>query len=198
MSIFTSQRERRLWIWALAVIVAIYTTLGFAGTLAAYLRARNLLNNSFFIAFLVLVAVIAGSGWIRRPRWREILAGIGILAVYVMMLSRLFISAEERTHLFEYGLVAVLIYQALIERQENGRPVPVPAVLTIVVTALLGWIDEGIQAILPNRVYDLIDVGFNALAGLMAIVAILVLGWARQQGGKYASKITFRNKNRSE
>jgi len=181
MSLFTSKRERRLWFWVLAVIVAIYTTLGFAGTLAAYLRARNLLNTSFFIAFLVVVAVIAGSGLIRRPKWREILVGIGIIAVYVTMMFRLFVSPEERTHLFEYGLVAVLIYLALTERARNGHPVPVPAVLAIDVTALLGWIDEGIQAILPNRVYDFIDVGFNALAGLMAIVAILVLGWARRR-----------------
>ena len=131
MSHFTSRRERRLWIWTLVVIIAIYTTLGFAGTLAAYLRARNMLNNSFFAAFLIVVAVIAGSGLIQRPRWREILAALGILAVYVTMVFRLFVRAEERTHLFEYGLVAVLIYQALIERQRNGRPVPNPAVLTI-------------------------------------------------------------------
>ena len=55
-------------------------------------------------------------------------------------------------------------------------------------TALLGWIDEGIQFLLPNRVYDIIDVGFNALAGLMAVVAMLVLGWARKQGEKFVMK----------
>jgi len=40
-----------------------------------------------------------------------------------------------------------------------------------VVTALLGWADEGIQEALPNRVYDLRDVLFNSLAGLMAVLA---------------------------
>ena len=38
-----------------------------------------------------------------------------------------------------------------------------------------GWLDEGIQALLPNRVDDIRDVGFNALAGLMAITARLAI-----------------------
>jgi VanZ family protein len=46
----------------------------------------------------------------------------------------------------------------------------------------LGCLDEGIQAILPNRVYDIRDIGFNAAAGLMAMAAILVLARARRWG----------------
>ena len=55
-----------------------------------------------------------------------------------------------------YGAASVffLIYNALSERSENGRRVPAPAVLALVVTVLLGWLDEGIQAFLPDRVYD--------------------------------------------
>jgi len=33
-----------------------------------------------------------------------------------------------------------------------------------VLPAFLGWLDEGIQAILPNRVYDIRDMNFNDLA----------------------------------
>jgi len=188
MSLFSSNRERRLWIWTLVVIVAIYTTLGFAGTLAVYLRSQNLLNESFFLAFLIVVATIVVSGLKQRPGRYEIWVGLGIIAVYVTMMFRLFVSPEERTHLFEYGLVAALIYHALTERASNGRKVPAPALLAVVVTTLLGWIDEGIQAILPNRVYDLIDVGFNALAGLMGIIAILTLKYTRTQVSKYTAK----------
>ncbi|MCK5438817.1 MAG: hypothetical protein KAI97_02685 [Gemmatimonadetes bacterium] len=50
-------------------------------------------------------------------------------------------------------------------------------------TALLSWLDEGIQALLPSRVYDLRDVGVNALAGLMAIAASLALARARRRHG---------------
>jgi hypothetical protein len=40
--------------------------------------------------------------------------------------------------------------------------------------AAAGWIDEGIQALLPSRYYDLRDVAFNAAAGLMALAAIAI------------------------
>jgi hypothetical protein len=181
MSLFTSGRERRLWFWALAVIVAIYTTLGLAGTLTKALREQGLLNASFFIGFLLVIAAIAGSGWKRRPGQREVWVALGVTAVYGMVLIRFFLSPEERTHLFEYGLVAALIFQALTERGHNGRRVPVPAALAVMMTALLGWIDEGIQIILPNRVYDIRDVGFNALAGLMAVAAIAAMERVRRR-----------------
>ena len=50
---------------------------------------------------------------------------------------------ESHSHLFEYGLVAMLIDQALTERRSNSRRVPVPPLLALVATAGLGWIDEG-------------------------------------------------------
>ena len=180
MAYFTSERERRLWFWALAVLTAIYATLPFAGALAAVLRARALLNASFALAFLLVIAAVAGSALRRRPGKREIWVALGLTAVCGMVVVRMGIGPEERTHLFEYGLLAVLIHQALTERAQHGRPVPFKATLAVAATALLGWIDEGIQSLLPNRVYDLRDVGINALAGLMAIAGSLALARARR------------------
>lgn len=180
---FTSHRERRLWLSTLAVLAAIYSTLGLAGTLAEVLGDRDLLDGAFAVGFLLVIAAVAGSVLKARPGRRELWVALGVAAVYGMVVVRMGISPAERTHLFEYGLVAVLIYQALTERARNGRRVPIPAVLTVVATALLGWLDEGIQALLPNRVYDLRDVGVNALAGLMAVVAILALVRARRWKG---------------
>ena len=56
---------------------------------------------------------------------------------------------EERTHLIEYGVVAVFIHEALTERASHGRRVPLPAALAVLGTALVGTLDEGIQAFLP-------------------------------------------------
>ncbi len=105
---------------------------------------------------------------------------LGVTAVYGMVVVRMGIGPEERTHLFEYGLVAVLLHQALGERRRNGRRVPAPALQAIALTALLGWLDEGIQALLPDRVYDLRDVGTNAVAAVMAVVASAALARARR------------------
>jgi len=182
MSLFTSDRERRLWLWSLAVVAAIYSTLGPAQTLVEALRERNLLRLSFALVLLLVGAAIAWR-WVKsRPGWGEIGVALGVTAVYLWALIRTVESPEERTRLVEYGLVAIRIHQALTERLRHGRRIPSPAALAVAVTAILGWLDEGIQAILPNRVYDVRDVGFNVLAGLMAIAASLVLAWARRRG----------------
>jgi len=175
---FSSDRERRLWLWTVVVLVAIYSTLGPAAELAAALRERNLLRVTSAAVLLLVVAVIAVPWARRRPGLREIGAVIGIAAVYLATMIRIPV-LEARSHLFEYGLVAILIYHALIERRRNGRQVPVPALIAAAATALLGWIDEGIQAFLPNRTYDIVDVGLNAIFGLMAIVASVFMAWAR-------------------
>lgn len=163
--------------WALAVVVAIYSTLGLAGSLAEVLRERNLLSAAVLVLMVLTVAAIVGSGLKRRPGRREAWVALGVTAVYAMAVVRMGGSPEERTHLFEYGIVAVLVYRALCERSQNGRRVRVPAVLALVMTVLLGWLDEGIQALLPNRVYDNLDVVRNSVAALTGIVGSMVMSW---------------------
>ena len=67
MSLFTSDRERRLWLWTLAVMVAIYSTLGPARMVADALREHNLLRISFAVVLLLVVGAVAASWVKRRP-----------------------------------------------------------------------------------------------------------------------------------
>lgn len=179
-ALFTSRRERRLWLWALAVVVAIYSTLGLAGTLAEELRERDLLPAAVLVLMLATVAAIIGSGLKTRPGHREIWVALGVTAVYAMAVVRMGGTMEERTHLFEYGIVAVLIYQALRERVRNGRRVPAPAVLALVAAVALGWLDEGLQALIPNRVYDNFDVVRNSVAAAIGIAGTVAVGWMNE------------------
>jgi hypothetical protein len=179
---FSSARERRLWLWTLAVVGAIYATLGLPTKLVGVLFKEDLFGAIFFYAFLLIGVAILTQGLKMRPRGFEIGVGLGAAAVYLMVFSRLGI--PERTHLFEYGVLALFMYEALTERAGNGRRVPIPALLAIGATALIGALDEGIQALLPNRVFDLIDILFNAFAGLMAVLASVALAWARRLGNK--------------
>ncbi|MCP4319884.1 MAG: hypothetical protein GY789_28880, partial [Hyphomicrobiales bacterium] len=82
---------------------------------------------------------------------------MGVTAVYLLVFVRM-VSPAERTHLIEYGVLAVFIHKALAECANNGRSVPVPALLAVLATALLGVIDECIQAFLPIRVFDPLDI----------------------------------------
>ncbi len=53
----------------------------------------------------------------------------------------------------------------------------------------MGVLDELIQGVLPGRVFDPRDILFNVLAGLLAVVAIFALRWARgraETGGQAA------------
>ena len=177
--LFSSERERRLWLWLGIVLVGIYATLGQAPMVAAALRERNDLRDTLFFVLFVAMVVVAVLFIRRRPGRAEIAVGVGILIVYVTAWLRIG-TLEERTHLFEYGLVAALVHEALVERQENGRFAPTPAFLALIISILFGWLDEGIQSILPNRVYDIRDVIFNGIAAAMVIGARWVLGRVRQ------------------
>lgn len=178
MSLFTSKRERHLWLWTLAVVAAIYATLGLASRLAKILYDQGLSIVAFLGAMLLIGVTILTQGLKVRPGGREIGVGLGIAVVYLLMFFRMAI--PERSHLIEYSVVAVFIYEALTERASQGRRVPVPALLAILATSLIGVLDEGIQVFLPSRVFDPVDILFNALASVMAVIAMVVLGWARR------------------
>jgi hypothetical protein len=158
----------------MAVMLAIYSTLGPARLLVEALRERNLLRLSFALVVILIVAVIAARLVRRRSGRGEFGVALGVALVYMVAFLRMG-SPEERTHLIEYGVVAALIHQALLERVRQGRRVPAPAAVAVVATALLGLLDEGIQAMLPSRVYDIRDVAFNAIAGAMVVVARLAM-----------------------
>ena len=50
-----------------------------------------------------------------------------------------------------------------------------PVLSAMVITGILGWLDEGIQAFLPNRYYDLRDVAFNAAAGVLSLISLMLI-----------------------
>jgi len=181
--LFSSDRERRLWIWTLVVLVAIFSTLGLARTLAVTLGDSGFGAGLFIVACLLVLATIVTQGLTTRPSGVEIGVALGVAAAYLLVFVRMTIPTE-RTHLVEYGVVAVLIYEALAERASQGRRVPVPALLAVLMTSLIGVLDECVQAILPSRVFDRIDILFNILAAVMAIAAMVALRWARRWSGR--------------
>lgn len=183
MSLFSSDRERRLWLWTLVVVTAIYASLGLTQDLAGALRERGFIGPAFILGMVLMAAAILLQASKRRPGGREIGVAFGVVAVYLIAFLRM-ATPEERTRLVEYSVVALFIYEALAERAGQGRRVRWPALLAVLGTAGLGWLDEGIQALLPGRFYDLRDVGFNALAALMAVGASVALAWARRRVGR--------------
>ncbi len=141
------------------------------------LHNQGLTDVAFLASMLVVGLTVLTQGLKARPGGVEIGVGLGIPVVYFLVFLRL--TMPERSHLIEYGVVAVFAYEALTERASQGRRVPVPALLAVVATALVGVLDECIQALLPSRVFDPRDILFNVLAGVMAVAASVALHWAR-------------------
>ena len=191
MSWFSSHRERRLWVWTLLVVAAIYATLGLATAWAGVLRDSGLLTVFFVGAMLLIGAAVVTRGLQVRPGGLEVAVALGVAAVYGLVFVRMALETE-RSHLIEYGVVALLIHEALTERASQGRRVPVPALLAFLAAVVVGAVDEGIQAFLPVRVFDPQDILFNALAAFMAIAGSVALAWARRRTRRLRRVRSFR------
>ena len=154
------------------VLLGIYSTLAVARTITNALRDANLLRVSVGVVFgLVTVALAIGvvrSPELRRPR---VLFSAAVVALAYALVIWPMDSPEEKLHFVEYGVVGVLAFFASPLQWPERRRVVAAALFT----GAAGWLDEGIQALLPSRYYDLRDVGFNALAGVMALSALALV-----------------------
>lgn len=180
MSLFSSDRERRLWTWTAVVVVAIYSTLGLARTLVEHLGNDFFSVWLFLLGCILVLAAVVTQGLRVRPGGAEIAIALGVAAAFLLILVRMSVPTE-RSHLVEYGVLSLFIHEALRERAKGGRRVRAPALLAMVAASLVGVIDEGIQRLIPSRVFDPIDILFNVLAASMAVTASVALRWARRR-----------------
>ena len=179
MPLFTSSREKSLWFWAFLVFVTILSTLIIGQPLTKILRDQNIQAVIFVIGMLLVGATILVHGIKTKPSKIEIVLLLGIIAVYFMFFFRL--GAPERSHLIEISVLAIFIHKALLERNKQGKKIPMLALIAILLTFVLGVIDESIQIFIPDRVYDVNDIIFNGFAGLMAIGSSVLLNWIHKR-----------------
>ncbi len=178
---FTSRREKRLWQGALLVTGAIFSTLWLASIASSWLYHQSL-SAALFLAAMVLVGLaILAQGLRVRPEL-ELGVALGLSVVFLMVFVRL--SIPERSHLIEYGVLAVLVFEALSERAAHGKKVPFLPVVAILLASLVGLIDELLQLFMPSRHFDRNDILFNVLASLMTVLAMVVLRFARRLASK--------------
>jgi hypothetical protein len=176
---FRSPLERLLWLAACGVALGIYGSAYFVQFLLDALRAHGLLGPTVWTG-LGLAAVVALAFVVReRPGVAETSLLVAAGAAYLVLVWRLDI-VQERIHLIEYGLVGGFVYEALRERWSRPASARVPqprwqrwpAVVAVLVATLIGWGDELVQGLLPNRVYDLRDVLTNAEAAALLVVVL--------------------------
>ena len=177
--------ERRWWLAALVWVVLIYATLYFARAPVEFLRAHNLLRLAVAAAFAVAAAPLLGLVWRRGVGPREGIV-LALSAVVFAALLPLASRPEEKLHFLEYGLLGGMLFRACRLRLSRlGRSDPGAdggaAVLALLLAGLAGVVDESIQALLPNRYYDVRDIAFNVVASALVVLALGAASWARRR-----------------
>ena len=128
------------------------------GSFADYAAAIILVIFGSFIVFYL----ISKQKDIRSFMWLAILA-----CVYAFGLSRLELPIE-RIHFIEYGILSIFVFRALRHNIKNKSIY----LWSGIAVFGLGLIDEGIQYVLPNRVYETRDVIVNGVAGILGLFLI--------------------------
>lgn len=167
---------------------SIYATLGVMRVVTEALRSASLLRFSVAVAFALTFGIVVGL-IARDPQsrsWRVLGALAGCAAVYAAVIWPME-SPEEKLHFIEYGLLALLADRAAPARW-SARGRFVGAALFVI---LAGWVDELIQGLLPSRHYDLRDVGFNAVAGFLALSSLTLVRWVRTRGVSVSTSASF-------
>jgi hypothetical protein len=200
------RRRERLYGWVSAALVAVtWATLYWARFVSDWLRDRGWITavmiGIFAAAALTVAAGLAVA--LRRaggpPRPLEVAVLALFAALYAAAVVPLFGRPEEALHFVQYGAVGGAAFAALDARRRRLlaaprgagplAPAAAPPVAAFLLTLAAGWIDEGIQHLLPNRYYDLRDVAFNAAAGALAIAAVVSLRWARRRSRPGAAEV---------
>lgn len=159
-------------------LLAIYTTLGLVRSITTFLRDAGMLRVGVVAAFALAAA---GMLWLifrdRRNRNRKVVGMLILtLAAYASVILPMD-SPEEKIHFIEYGVVALLADAAAPASWRARKRFLLCALFVLAA----GWIDEGIQALLPSRVYDLRDVAYNATAGVIALLALAAVRFSARE-----------------
>jgi hypothetical protein len=189
--------ERRAWLAVCAATLAILATAPVARSLQKAVR-----DSAGEQAFLVIViaGVLAGGLFTWRllaraqasPARRAVVAVT--VAAYLAGAWALRGTPVEALHLLEYGGLGALAFRALSFRIHDPAVYGAAALLG----ASVGIVDEGLQWLIPERVWDLRDIGMDAAAAAVIQLPI-AFGWRpahvtppiTAQGAMWLARIAF-------
>ena len=177
MALFRTARERRLWLAVAGAVVVLLAALYPMQFALDALRARSLLRFAITVLFVACAAAVASTLARRCAPLRAWLVVALAGALYAAIALAMEVP-QERLHLVEYGALALLMRAAIAESAAIRRladRVSNVDVWALGAATAIGWLDEAVQGILPNRMYDLRDVAFNALAAALALGAAAAL-----------------------
>lgn len=158
--------RRKYWSHAVGWVVCIYSTLDIVRPVCEFLKSNTpfaLLTNTSLIGLLVSLSIVL----YRKARRQSVLTHVlfvFVILAYVYGLVKI-PNPEEKIHFLEYGFLAYLVHRAVSVDVRGGHAY----LRAFLLTAVFGWIDEGIQHLLPNRYYQVQDVLLNGLSAALGL-----------------------------
>jgi hypothetical protein len=156
------------WLWVTVYTLFLYAIIPFSRDLLNL--SKEFLGESFSfsmnLTFILIAGMVLMAHWLKRAltvgQWGRLIAAFLLLLLFATQLE----IPEERIHLLQY---AVLGYLVVLAQRLQCRSITLynRALLLVFV---IGTGDELIQAILPDRFFDIRDVLFNAVGGIGGII----------------------------
>lgn len=112
--------------------------------------------------YVMLIALYSIAGGFIYFRYRNMFI-LGLIILVVLAIFKIIPLPIERIHFIEYGVLGWLVWWASSKRKWS-LAISMGYILTISV------LDEVIQGILPNRVYDIRDIWMNVVGGSLGLV----------------------------
>lgn len=152
-------------------LTAIYAFLPFSSGVMLSLRGAGVIAPLITAAYLAAAIGVVGLMLlyfrIRDSAAYLLMACLGLVVAYFIAGLEV---PQERIHFLQYSALVIAVIWTLeaFPRLLNVRY----ALLFVAVlfTSLAGLVDEAIQGVIPGRVFDWRDVGFNATAAIIGAV----------------------------
>lgn len=161
------------WLWVGAWILFIYTSIPLARSVQTTIRDLGAQAIFLWITYLAFgLATILVIRAVRRKHislspW-QVLILLVILGTFSWLTWTLRAHPEEALHFVQYGVLSLLIFRALLHHISDWSIYLLAAMLGTV----FGILDEMIQWVVPNRVFDFRDIGINIFAVWLVQVAL--------------------------
>lgn len=183
MTLFSSKKEKRLWQYALMCWMVILSLLFLGNPLLELLSDQNLQAGFFVFGMILVIITVILHAFRQNSKKLSIILWLSLLTLFSMFLLRL--GLPERSHLIEYSILAVLIHEALLERQKKVDPRWKTALMAMALTSALGIIDETLQLMVPDRFFDINDIFFNSFAAIFAVGSSFIVDFVRRKIAKH-------------
>jgi len=170
-----SLKKRVFLSWLLVVfcVLSILLIVPIARTIRNFVELNwGVSLFGYFVLFFVICAFLVCLYllWFRL-RIRSVSNYIWLAAVafvYVFFTLELWGRPEEAIHFLEYAILGYLLYRALaFHIHDKGI-----YFIAFMIGALVAIFDEGLQWMIPRRVWDFRDLGINALSVALFLIAI--------------------------